>query len=125
MEMMPDEEFNILAALQALDTLDESETRALTEKLRASPQLQSERAAFEAAIAAIAYTAPSSRRPRPQKPRVPAHSRTAANPGRVSQFKANCYLPNREQYSFFNRASEGGKMDILWSSGSLAPQALH
>jgi len=58
MEMMPDEEFNILAALQALDTLDESETRALTEKLRVSPQLQSERAAFEAAIAAIAYTAP-------------------------------------------------------------------
>lgn len=54
MEMMPDEEFNILAALQALDTLDESESRALTEKLRASPQLQSERAAFEAAIAAIA-----------------------------------------------------------------------
>ena len=59
MEMMPDEEFNILAALQALDTLDESESRALTEKLRASPELQSERAAFEAAVAAIAYTAPS------------------------------------------------------------------
>ena len=58
MEMMPDEEFYILAALQALDTLDESENRALTEKLRASPEVQSERAAFEAAIAAIAYTAP-------------------------------------------------------------------
>ena len=58
MEMMPDEEFTILAALQALDTLDESESRALTEKLIASPEVQSERAAFEAAIAAIAYTAP-------------------------------------------------------------------
>ena len=58
MEMMPDEEFNILAALQALDTLDESESRALTEKLRASPEVQSERAALEAAVAAIAYTAP-------------------------------------------------------------------
>ena len=58
MEMMPDEEFNILAALQALDALDESESRALTEKLRASPELQSEVAAFEAAIATIAYTAP-------------------------------------------------------------------
>ncbi|WP_333355992.1 cupin domain-containing protein [Microcoleus sp. herbarium14] len=56
--MMPDEEFNILAALQALDTLDESESRALTEKLRASPELPSEQAAFEEAIAAIAYTAP-------------------------------------------------------------------
>ena len=58
MEIMPDEEFNILAALQALDTLDESESRAFTEKLRASPQLQSQLAAFEAAVAAIAYTAP-------------------------------------------------------------------
>jgi hypothetical protein len=58
MEMIPDEEFNILAALQALDTLDDSENRALTGKLRASPEVQSERAAFEAAIAAIAYTAP-------------------------------------------------------------------
>lgn len=58
MEMMPDEEFNILAALQALDTLDELESRALTEKLRASPELPSEVAAFEEAIAAIAYTAP-------------------------------------------------------------------
>ena len=58
MEMMPDEEFNILAAFQALDTLDESESRALTEKLRASPEVQSERAALEAAVAAIGYTAP-------------------------------------------------------------------
>ncbi|WP_332997687.1 cupin domain-containing protein [Microcoleus sp. A006_D1] len=56
--MMPDEEFNILAVLQSLDTLDESESRALTEKLRASPEQESERAALEAAIAAIAYTAP-------------------------------------------------------------------
>lgn len=55
---MPDEESIILAALQALDTLDESESRVLTEKLRASPELQSERAAFEAAIAAIGYAAP-------------------------------------------------------------------
>ncbi|MEG4347442.1 cupin domain-containing protein [Microcoleus sp. A003_D6] len=58
MEMMPDEEFNILAALQALDTLDESESRVLTEKLQQSPELQSEVAAFEAVIAAIACTAP-------------------------------------------------------------------
>jgi len=58
MEMMPDEESIILAALQALDTLDESESRVLTEKLQQSPELQSERAAFEAAIAAIGYAAP-------------------------------------------------------------------
>jgi anti-sigma factor ChrR (cupin superfamily) len=58
MEMMPDEEFNMLAALQALDILDESERRALAEKLQASPELQSELATFETAIAAIAYTAP-------------------------------------------------------------------
>ncbi len=59
MEMMPDEEFNMLAALQALDTLDESERSALAEKLQASPELQSELAAFETAISAIAYTAPA------------------------------------------------------------------
>ncbi|MEG3896826.1 MULTISPECIES: cupin domain-containing protein [unclassified Microcoleus] len=58
MEMMPDEEFNILAALQALDTLDESESRALTEKLKESAELTSELAALESTIAAIAYTAP-------------------------------------------------------------------
>ncbi len=58
MEMMPDEEFNTLAALQALDTLDESERRALAEKLQASPELQSELAAFETVISAIGYTAP-------------------------------------------------------------------
>ncbi|MCU0545495.1 MAG: cupin domain-containing protein [Oscillatoriaceae cyanobacterium Prado104] len=56
--MMPDEEFKILAALNALDTIDESERRALAEQLNASPELQSELAAFEAAIAAISYTAP-------------------------------------------------------------------
>ena len=55
---MPDEEFNILAVLQSLDILDESESRTLTEKLRASPEEESERAALETAIAAIAYTAP-------------------------------------------------------------------
>lgn len=59
METMPDEEFNMLAALQALDTLDESERSALAEKLQASPELQSELAAFETAISAIAYTAPA------------------------------------------------------------------
>jgi quercetin dioxygenase-like cupin family protein len=59
MEMMPDEEFNMLAALQALDTMDESERRVLAEKLQASPELQSELAAFETAISAIAYTAPA------------------------------------------------------------------
>ena len=59
MEMMPDEDFNLLAALQALDTLDESERGALAEKLQASPELQSELAAFETAISAIAYTAPA------------------------------------------------------------------
>lgn len=58
MEMMPDEEFNILAALQALDTLDESERGAFAEKLKESPELTSELAAFESTIAAIAYTAP-------------------------------------------------------------------
>jgi anti-sigma factor ChrR (cupin superfamily) len=58
MDMMPDEEFNILAALQALDTIDESESHALEEKLKESPELQSELDAFEATIAAIAYTAP-------------------------------------------------------------------
>ncbi|WP_293148845.1 MULTISPECIES: cupin domain-containing protein [unclassified Microcoleus] len=57
--MMPDEEFNLLAALKALDTLDESERSALAEKLQASPELQSELAAFETAISAIAYTAPA------------------------------------------------------------------
>lgn len=56
--MMPDEEFNLLAALNTLDTLDESERRALAEQLNASPELQSELAAFEATIAAIAYTTP-------------------------------------------------------------------
>lgn len=55
---MPDEEFNILAALRALDTIDESESRALEEKLQESPELQSELDAFEAAVGAIAYTAP-------------------------------------------------------------------
>jgi anti-sigma factor ChrR (cupin superfamily) len=58
MEMMPDEEFNILAALQALDTIDELESHALEEKLKESPELQSELDAFEATIAAIAYTTP-------------------------------------------------------------------
>jgi anti-sigma factor ChrR (cupin superfamily) len=58
METMPDEEFNLLAALNALDTLDESERRALAEQLKAAPELQSELATFEAAIAAIAYTTP-------------------------------------------------------------------
>ncbi len=55
---MPDEEFNILAALQALDTLDESERGAFAEKLKESPELTSELAAFEPTIAAIAYTVP-------------------------------------------------------------------
>lgn len=58
MEMMPDEEYKILAALQALDILDESERGAFAEKLKDSAELTSELAAFEAAIAAIAYTAP-------------------------------------------------------------------
>lgn len=55
---MPDEEFNILAALRALDTIDESESRALEEKLQESPELESELDAFETAVGAIAYTAP-------------------------------------------------------------------
>lgn len=55
---MPDEEFNILAALQALDTIDESESHVLAEKLKESPELQSELTAFEATIAAIAYISP-------------------------------------------------------------------
>jgi quercetin dioxygenase-like cupin family protein len=58
MEMMPDEEFNILAALHALDTIDESESRSLEEILKKSPELESELTAFEATIAAIAYTSP-------------------------------------------------------------------
>ncbi|WP_333300544.1 cupin domain-containing protein [Microcoleus sp. K4-C2] len=58
MEMMPDEEYKILAALQALETLDESERGAFAEKLKESAELTSELAAFEATIAAIAYTAP-------------------------------------------------------------------
>ena len=58
MNMMPDEEFKLLAALFALDTLDESESRAFTEKLQECPELQSELDAFEVAVAAIAYTAP-------------------------------------------------------------------
>ncbi|TAG93842.1 MAG: cupin-like domain-containing protein [Oscillatoriales cyanobacterium] len=58
MEIMPDEEFNILAALRALDTIDESESRALEEKLQESPELESELDAFETAVGAIAYTAP-------------------------------------------------------------------
>ncbi|MEP6540617.1 cupin domain-containing protein [Microcoleus vaginatus GB1-A2] len=56
--MMPDEEYNILAALQALDILDESERGAFAEKLKESPELKSELAALESTIAAIAYTAP-------------------------------------------------------------------
>ncbi|MEG4959561.1 cupin domain-containing protein [Microcoleus sp. K4-B3] len=56
--MMPDEEYKILAALQALETLDESERGAFAEKLKESAELTSELAAFEATIAAIAYTAP-------------------------------------------------------------------
>ncbi len=55
---MPDEEFNILAALQALNIIDESEIRALEEKLQESPEIQSELAAFESAVSAIAYTTP-------------------------------------------------------------------
>ncbi|MEG5159394.1 cupin domain-containing protein [Microcoleus sp. AT3-A2] len=58
MEMMPDEEYKILAALQALDTLDESERGAFAEKLKESAELTSELAALESTIAAIAYTAP-------------------------------------------------------------------
>ncbi len=58
MEMMPDEESIILAALQALDTLDESERGAFAERLKEFAELKSELAAFEATIAAIAYTAP-------------------------------------------------------------------
>ncbi|MEG4458795.1 cupin domain-containing protein [Microcoleus sp. N9_A1] len=56
--MMPDEEYIILAALQALDTLDESERGVFAERLKEFAELKSELAAFEAAIAAIAYTAP-------------------------------------------------------------------
>ncbi|MEG4046547.1 cupin domain-containing protein [Microcoleus sp. Pol17_C1] len=56
--MMPDEEYNILAALQALDILDESERGAFAEKLKESAQIKSELATLEATIAAIAYTAP-------------------------------------------------------------------
>jgi quercetin dioxygenase-like cupin family protein len=58
MEITPDEEFNILAALQAFDTIDESESRALEEKLKESPELENELTALEATIAAIGYTAP-------------------------------------------------------------------
>ena len=58
MNMMPDEEFKLLAPFFALDTLDESEHRAFTEELYKSPELQSELNAFEAAVAAIAYTVP-------------------------------------------------------------------
>ncbi|UNU23824.1 cupin domain-containing protein [Microcoleus vaginatus] len=58
MEMMPDEEYNILAALQALDILDESERGAFAEKLKESAEIKSELAALESTIAAIAYTVP-------------------------------------------------------------------
>jgi anti-sigma factor ChrR (cupin superfamily) len=58
MEIMPDEEFNTLAALRTLDTIDESESRALEEKLQESPELQSQLDAFEDAVGAIAYTTP-------------------------------------------------------------------
>ncbi|WP_333321438.1 cupin domain-containing protein [Microcoleus sp. T3_A4] len=58
MEMMPDEEYKILAALQALDILDESERGAFAEKLKESAELTTELAALESTIAAIAYTAP-------------------------------------------------------------------
>lgn len=58
MEMMPDEEYNTLAALQALDMLDESERGAFAEQLKESAELKSELAALESTIAAIAYTAP-------------------------------------------------------------------
>lgn len=58
MEIIEYEEFNILAALRALDTMDESESRALKEKLQESPELETELDAVEAAVAAIAYTAP-------------------------------------------------------------------
>lgn len=58
MEMMPDEESIILAALQALDILDESERGVFAEKLKEFAELKSELAAVESTIAAIAYTAP-------------------------------------------------------------------
>ena len=58
MEMMPDEEYNIFAALQALDILDESERGTFAEKLKESAELKSELAGLESTIAAIAYTAP-------------------------------------------------------------------
>lgn len=58
MEMMPDEESIILAALHALDILDESERGAFAEKLKEFAELKSELAAVESTIAAIAYTAP-------------------------------------------------------------------
>ena len=58
MEMMPDEEYNILAALQALDSLDESERGAFAEKLKESAELKSELPALESTIAALAYTVP-------------------------------------------------------------------
>lgn len=58
MQITPDEEFNILAALRSLDTIDESESRTLEGKLQESPELESELDAFEAAVSAIAYTAP-------------------------------------------------------------------
>jgi anti-sigma factor ChrR (cupin superfamily) len=58
MEMRPDEEYNILAALQALDILDESERGAFAEKLKESAELTSELAPLESTIAAIAYTVP-------------------------------------------------------------------
>lgn len=54
---MPDEEFYVLAALQALDIMDESESRSIEEKLQEYPELQSELDAVETTIAAIAYTA--------------------------------------------------------------------
>ena len=58
MEVTPNEEFNLLAALQALDILDELESRALQKKLQESPELESELTAVETTIAAIAYTTP-------------------------------------------------------------------
>lgn len=58
MDIMEYEEFNILAALRSLDTMEESESRALKEKLQESPEFETELDAVDAAVAAIAYTAP-------------------------------------------------------------------
>jgi anti-sigma factor ChrR (cupin superfamily) len=56
---MQPEEFRELAALYALDLLDESDRRIVEDAIASSPELQNQLAEFRAAVAAIPYSTPT------------------------------------------------------------------